>query len=251
MDSYGTKFKTGPPSFIMEEMPIITSSPIEGKLIENTAFNQKPDNLPTWGNLLKEYQITPDRRKYSKDGTPKKHSFFLSPPSTSSQNSSSTFEPIAEHLMRVALSPNHKVRVISSSARKIHSHHGTPKPNKVKQKNHETVGFIKEMLKSKKVLTIDEINMYETILKRHIDQQQISKKNDSQTNSATCGLRNLIEDEIGALKLSPTSSRLLKMKNQEQEKRLVSLAITRRKSSSEIKRKISKQQTAAQEQVFV
>ena len=252
MDCYGTNLKTGPSSFIMEEMPIITSSPIEGKLIESSAFDQNLENLPTWTTLLRDYQRTPDRRKHDKNHTPTKRAIYRSYTTSCSEASSSLFEPIAEHMMRVALIPNHKIQVVSSSARRIHSHQNTPKKSsKVKQKNGETVESIKEKMRSNKVLTIDEINSYETILKRHIDQYQTSKKDDDLTDLADCGLWNLIEEEIGELNLSPTSSRVLKMKKREQEKRLISLAITKRKSSSDIKRQIVKQQTAAQEQVFI
>lgn len=249
MDCYGTKLKT---SFIMEEMPIITSSPIEGKLIENSPFNQNLENLPTWATLLKDYRGKQVKKSCNKNLTPKKDSIFSNPTNISNDNSSSHFEPIAEHMMRVTLTPNHKIRVISSSARKIYSHHNTPKkPNKIRQNNNETVRFIQEVLKSNKKLTVDEINLYETILKHHINPQQPLKKNDSLTELPDCGLWNLIEDEIGGLKLSPTSSRILKIRKQEQEKRLVSLAIAKRKSSSEIKKQISKQQIVAQEQVFI
>lgn len=259
------QLNTVPSSFIMEEMPIITSSPIEGKLIESSPFTQNNNvnnrDFLTWSALLDDYRRTP------KTKTRKKSTVIEQSPSASS--SSSSFKTIAEHEMRVLLTPNRKIHVLSSSARKIRPQLHTPKKSN-NEKISQSIGVLKEKIRSNEVMTIEEIDAYERILKRHIEQQQkaeedeyfidqlgatklspvpcrISKTKNNHKN--IMNLQELIEDEIGAVDLSPSTSRILKMKNREQEKRLISLAITKRKSSSDIKRKIFQQQSAAQEQI--
>ena len=58
-----------------------------------------------------------------------------------------------------------------------------------------------------------------------------------------------IEKGIENLSLTPNSARILQTKWLQQEKRLVTLAISKRKSSAEIKQKIAHQKEIAKRQV--
>ena len=180
------QLNTVPSSFIMEEMPIITSSPIEGKLIESSPFTQNNNvnnrDFLTWSALLDDYRRTP------KTKTRKKSTVIEQSPSASS--SSSSFKTIAEHEMRVLLTPNRKIHVLSSSARKIRPQLHTPKKSN-NEKISQSIGVLKEKIRSNEVMTIEEIDAYERILKRHIEQQQKAEEDEvRKLNSSYCGLFN-------------------------------------------------------------
>merc|ERR1712071_566965 len=107
---------------------------------------------------------------------------------------------IAEHEMRVLLTPNRKIHVLSSSARKIRPQLHTPKKSN-NEKISQSIGVLKEKIRSNEVMTIEEIDAYERILKRHIEQQQKAEEDE------------YFIDQLGATKLSPVPCRISKTKN--------------------------------------
>ena len=239
-----------------DEMPV-TSSPIEGKLIENPSFNnQITDKLSTWADLLGGFHHTEPKKKWKlqPDNT-------SGEPSTSCQDSSNTsyLEPIVKHKMRVVVTPNRKIQVVSSSRQKIGEHQKMKSYSKLSKAyrhhfqdtddSNENIETIKEKLRSKEKLNVEDVERYEQILRNFISQQAEKKDNLEAKEILNSDVMNFIEKTAGEMILSPNTIRILKMKQQQQEKRLVSLAVAKRKSAAEIKRRISGQQALVRCQV--
>ena len=257
LDRFQGKFKTGTASFIMEEMPIVTSSPIEGRLIETSGFNQNlTENLPTWSALLKDYKGSPRRKSQT---TVLPHRRVLASQTLSSDNTSTSFETIAEHKMRILVTPNRKMKIVSSSSRK--NVQNSPKQsytrlNKEYQLHKDNEQYLKEVknikekLQLNKINTLEDVSMYEKILKDYISKKKSLVHEEVVPNEiANTALMNFVENELGNLQLSPSSSHILKLHQEEQEKRLIKLAIAKRRCSAEIRGRIKQQQLVAQQQV--
>ncbi len=251
---------------------IVTSSPIEKisrRLYDNEGgFSpDQRDNSATWSALLHNYQTEENRKPPE------------SPPSISSDTyASSSLEPIAESHVRVLLTPNHKVRILSNSTRKLprkatpgrpsssysllskayRERFDEPAPNVEK----ENIQAIKARLKSgRESLTLDEINRYERIVLDYVDHQRQQAVPEPSLQPPTAGvsvpdtmvdseLMRFVENQLGRLDLTPGSVRQLRMQEQEQEKRLISLSIAKRRSAVDIKKKIEHQQVTAKQQVI-
>ena len=263
---------------------LFTSSPIEGfRPIDNTAAfsdcSPSFENLvdTTWSALLRGYKEPPtltaqiDSKKKEEDVL----KFDLSSEQSTCTESSASFQPIAEHKMKVLLTPGNKIKILSNSSRKIHRPTTPMKPSsysKLSQNYHqrfemeesdgseeeeESVHTIKQRLKTKENLTMQEVERYEKILTKHISQKKKKTVLETKlptdippsTDSASV-LMQFLEQQLGRLDLSPSSLRTLRIQNEEQEKRLISLSITKRKSAAEIKQRIEKQQATANQQVL-
>lgn len=247
---------------------LFTSSPIEGK-----RNNDSPNfGNSTWSALLGEYKA-PQKESTTKTESNRKEEHILkcslTSESSSCLTSSSSYQPIAEHKMKILLTPGNKIKILSNSSRKIHRPKTPMKPlsysklsqnyrqrfEGVESEEEESVDAIKQKMKSKENLTMSEVERFEKILIKHIENKQ-RKKSEALSRSASniptadSVLMQFLENQLGQLNLSPSSRRSLRMENEEQEKRLISLAITKRKSAAEIKQKIEKQQALAKEQVL-
>lgn len=248
---------------------IVTSSPIEkiSKRLYGNEGGYSPDqreNSATWSALLRGYQTEENRKPPE------------SPPSISSDTfASSSLEPIAESHVRVLLTPNHKVRILSNSTRKLPRKATPGRPSSsysrlskayrerfdepAQNVEKENIQAIKARLKSgRESLTLDEINRYERIVLDYVDRQQVAPEPSLQPPKAGVSvpdsmvdseLMRFVENQLGRLDLTPGSVRQLRMQEQEQEKRLISLSIAKRRSAVEIKKKMEHQQVTAKQQV--
>ena len=80
--------------------------------------------------------------------------------------------------------------------------------------------------------------------------EQLALKQKTEANEMmNSDVMKFIESEIGQVNLTPCSCRMLKMKQKEQDKRLVSLTLAKRKTAAEIKKELMKQHATAQKQV--
>lgn len=259
-------------SAFFDDMPlIVTSSPIsEGKRGENTSpvtFRRPPcEDNTTWSDLLGKFQSTSTRHHKSHN---KKEQVTLNDESTTiaSDLTSSSYQPIAEHRMKILLTPGRKVQVLSSTARKIHLRQPTPKKptsySKLSQqyrrkledeqdKPDESLQTIRTRLKSADNLSPEDIERYEKILRKAINQNEIKKEADSKADLVeNSDLMRLFESEVGRCNLSPTTVRMLGKHSQDQEKRLIGLTVLKRKSAAEIKKKINQQLVETKEQVNI
>ena len=256
---------------------LFTSSPIEGKRGDNAAAFRDNGSLnvgnSTWSALLGEYKAPP-KEPATRIESNRIEENLLKCSLTSEASScltSSSYQPIAEHKMKILLTPGNKIKILSNSSRKIHRPKTPMKPLSYSRLSHtyrqrfedeeseeeeESINTIKQKLKSKENLTMSEVERYEKILIKHIENKQKKKAEDLSCPAsyvpptADSVLMQFLENQLGQLNLSPSSQRTLRMENEEQEKRLISLAITKRKSAAEIKQKIEKQQVVAKEQVL-
>jgi len=133
-----------------------------------------------------------------------------------------------------------------------------PAPNVEK----ENIQAIKARLKSgRESLTLDEINRYERIVLDYVDRQRQQAVPEPSLQPPKAGvsfpdtmvdseLMRFVENQLGRLDLTPGSVRQLRMQEQEQEKRLISLSIAKRRSAVDIKKKIEHQQVTAKQQVI-
>jgi len=257
---------------------LFTSSPIEGKRADNAAAFRDNGSLnvgnSTWSALLGAYKA-PTKEPVTINEKNRKAENLLKCSLTSEASScltSSSYQPIAEHKMKILLTPGNKIKILSDSSRKIHRPKTPMKPISYSRLSHnyrqrfedeeseeeeESINTIKQKLKSKENLTMSEVERYEKILIKHIENKQKKKAEDLSCPASYVPppttdsvLMQFLENQLGQLNLSPSSHRTLRMENEEQEKRLISLAITKRKSAAEIKQKIEKQQAVAKEQVL-
>lgn len=241
---------------------IVTSSPIERHKRggDNAGTSPEPLTRPnnnTWSALLRDYR-QPDGSQVARN--------------EADGSSSSSFQPIAESKVRVLLTPGRKVRILSNSTRKL-SRQATPgRPSSYSRltktyrerftndkedesDDDESILTIKKRLKSAEDLTLDQVNRYEKMVQRHIRRSQVppavAETVPTADAGATSELMRFVEHQLGQLDLSPSSARLLREHEKQQEKRLISLTIAKRRSAVEIKRKIQHQQAAAREQVIL
>lgn len=258
---------------------LFTSSPIEGTLADNATSFRNNGSLKvgnsTWSALLGEYKAPPKESTTKSECNRPQESILNSSLTSDSRScltssASSSYQPIAEHKMKILLTPGNKLKIHSNSSRKIYrpktpikslsysklSHNYRQRFEDEESEEEESVNTIKQKLKSKENLTMSEIERYEKILIKHIENKQKKKVEalyhpaSNIPPTADSVLMQFLENQLGQLNLSPSSQRTLRMENEEQEKRLISLAITKRKSAAEIKNKIEKQQAVAKEQVF-
>lgn len=247
-------------SAFFKDMPIVTSSPIEGKRGENSSpvifRHRQPEENRTWSELL---------FKYNKNRWEKDQEELAASSTTASDVTSSSYQPIAEHKMKVLLTPGKKIQVLSSTARKIAIRQPTPKkPNLYSKLNHqywqkfegeedkvdESFQTIKNKLKNTKKLSAEDILYYEKILKQFIEQSEAKKEKSSKAAFVEdSDLMKLIEKQLGRCNLSPRTVRMLEKESQDQEKRLIGLAVAKRKSVADIKKKISGQLMETKQQV--
>lgn len=256
---------------------IVTSSPIERKRFDNEAATEpstKDEYNTTWSALLGNYRAAAARPKNNKQ---------LKSQEETHEETSSSYEPLAQTTVKVLLTPGRNMHVLSSSTRKF-SRQATPgrpcsysKLSKAyserckgldseEEEDEESIQTIKAQLKAKDAaLTLEQINRYERIVQRHVARRMASENHQGATATAasagTCQddnrlpadseLLRFVEDQVGKLNLTPSSKRVLKIHEQQQEKRLIGLSIAKRKSAVEIKKKIHHQQVAAKQQVCV
>lgn len=280
-----------------EDMPmIVTSSPIEGKRGQdsNSLIIDKKmleGENPTWSDLL--HKLSSHRAKHYNQTvrqnvvTDPQNSFYIE------SDSSSSYQPIAEHKMKILLSPSNKFQVISSGARKIPFRYQTPKKpsNSYSRLNHQywkkyesqplddldrkvdrkqtddsknyhpqdttnreiTVDLIKKKLKTKSSFTTEELESYEKVLKNLISTQtkrEEEKFVDQRTITDNSDLMHLIEKQLGCCNLTPKTKRVLAKQTEEQEKRLLSLSVVKRKTASDIKKRINQQLIETKQQVL-
>lgn len=248
-------------SAFFEDMPmIVTSSPIEGRRGENssplTFRNRKPEENRTWSELLCKY----NKKQWVKSQAEQATSF-----TTASDVTSSSYQPIAEHKMKVLLTPGKRMQVISSSAKKIQFRQPTPKKlnlysklnqqywqkfESVEDKEDESIQTIKKKLKNTEELSAEDILRYENILRNFIKNRETKKE---ESSKAACiensDLMKLIEKQLGQCNLSPRTVRMLAKESQDQEKRLIGLAVVKRKSTAETKKRINGQLVETKQQV--
>lgn len=244
-----------------DEIPI-TSSPIEGKPIKNVLFNNPiTPGLPNWASLLSGYQQSP--KNLSKKRTPLKYPRHTASETCSENHSysSSSFKPIAEQRTRVLVTPNRKIQILSRNGEKTGVDGAQMKSfsrlNQVYQlrfddseDSEENIEDVKEKLKSKQISSLEDIERCENVVRKHMEEQLALKQKTEENEIMNSHMMKFIESEIGQLNLSPRSCRMLKMKQKEQDKRLVSLTLARRKTAAEIKKELMKQQASAQKQVI-
>lgn len=250
-------------SAFFDDMPmmIVTSSPIEGKQCENPSplpFRYSPygDN-PTWSELLCKFQTVRDRKNGKKQ-----HISVVE--STTDTETSSSYQPIAEHKMKILVTPGKKIQVLSSSARKTHFRNQTPKKptsysvlsQQYRQKcadedneSEESIQTIRNRIQNSEDLSVRDIERYERIVRKVVNQNQMKKEAYSRTPVEDSDLMRYVEDQIGLCNLSPKALRMLEKQSQHQEKRLIGLSIAKRKSAAEIQKKINSQLMETKQQV--
>lgn len=242
--------------FKNDELPV-TSSPIEGKFIDNPSFNKQfVAEIPTWAALLENYH---HRKKSQKVKIQPKLETNSHQASTVCSNGSnlSQMQPIAEHRMKVLVTPNRKIKVIASNGVNVRTERSPRKSySKLNQAyrlrfeepecEDESIDTIRKMLKSKEQLTLKDVERYEKIVHSCIDHRTNAK---TPPDSIQSNAMQFIEKGIENLSLTPNSARILQTKWLQQEKRLVTLAISKRKSSAEIKQKIAHQKEIAKRQI--
>jgi hypothetical protein len=240
-------------------MMIVTSSPIEGKQCESPfAFRCSPseDNL-TWSELLSKFQtISVRNEKYKK-----KH---ITVEESVSTETNTSYEPIAEHKMKILVNPGKKIQVLSSSARKTHFRNLKPKKTtsysvlsqQYRQKceseddeSEESIQTIRKRIQNPKDLSARDIERYERIVKKVINQNKMKKEAYSTTLVKDSDVIQFIENQIGPFSLSPRTVRILEKQSQDQEKRLIGLSVAKRKSAAEIQKKIYGQLIETKQQV--
>ena len=286
-------------SAFFEDMPmIVTSSPIEGKrdegsslLVINKPMPSVRDN-PTWSELLDKFKSqTTMNESQTNDQVwqGEQQDSFLN----SESDTSSSYHPIAEHKMKLLLTPGHKFQVISSGARKTPYRYQTPKkPTSYSKLNQQywkkleeeslkenqpvvdharcnqqkpkemtaplaknkdveiSIQSIKNKLRNKNKLTTHDLEYYEQVLRKLITK---TKNQEESSNRLALveesELMKLIEKQIGCCNLSPKTKHILAKKTEEQEKRLIGLSVVKRKSASDIKKKINQQLVETKQQV--
>ncbi|KAI9555352.1 hypothetical protein GHT06_017867 [Daphnia sinensis] len=254
-------------SAFFDDLPlmIVTSSPIEGnrgdKKRSKPVRNPPCEDNHTWSKLFATYQTTS-----RKDQQMDKDCHLSLEESTISENtSSSSYQTIAEQKTKILLTPGKRFQVVSSSSRKIHLRNPTPKkPSLYMAANHqyshnceseeddeeESIQTIKSRLKNVDSLSARDIERYERILQKLVDTNNMRKnvgvKNSSVEDS---DIMHFIEKNIGQCNLSPRTVRMLGKQSQEQEKRLIGLAVAKRKSANEIQKRINKQFLETKQQI--
>jgi|688.fasta_scaffold171391_5 hypothetical protein len=249
-------------SAFFDDMPmmIVTSSPIEGKQCENPsplAFRHSPfEDNPTWSELLRKFQTNSVRDEKKKHITVED--------SVTTDKTSSSYEPIAEHKMKILVNPGKKIQVLSSSARKTHFRNPTPKkptPYSVlsqqyyqKSKNQdneseESIQTIRKKIHNTEDLSIRDIERYEKIVRNVINQNKMKKEVHDKTLVEDSDLIRFVEDQIGLCNISPKTVRMLEKQSLDQEKRLITLSVAKRKSAAEIQKKINCQVIETKQQV--
>lgn len=246
-------------SAFFDDMPmIVTSSPIEGRRPENSTpvvhrsrRSPRGEHSPTWSQLLCRFQATSIESPVKSS---RKECIIVDDPSVDSERTSSSYEPIAEHKMKVLLTPGKKLHVLSSSSRKIKHRQATPgRPLSYSKLNQEyrkrldseedideSIHTIKNKLKNADTLSLSDIAHYEQILLKLVNQKAQAFPNES-LSLKNPDLVQLIEKNIGECNPSPRTCRILKKTSLEQEKRLISLATVKRKTATEIKKKMNEQ----------
>ena len=256
------------------DMPmIVTSSPIsDGKRVDNTSpvtFRHSTcEDNPTWSDLLGKFQSTSRRgtiRCENKQNLTSNDESLT----TESELTSSSYEPVAEHKMKILVTPGRKIQVLSSSARKLSLRQPTPKKpvsySKAQQlfrkkaeeqddESDESMQTIKTRLRSAENLSAEDIERYERILRRLVHKQNAIKKETNISKNSLVEdseLMHFVESQIGQCDLSPRTVRILGKQSQEQEKKLISLAVLKRTSQTEIKKRINQQLLETKEQVRI
>lgn len=250
-------------SAFFDDMPmmIVTSSPIEGKYCENPnplAYRYSSEDNPTWSELLGKFQTVSVRDEK------KKHINVEESVTTETDYTSSSYEPIAEHKMKILVNPGKKIQVLSSSARKTHFRNPTPKKptsySVLSQQYHkkceseddeseESIQTIRKRIQNTEGLSVRDIDRYEKIVRKVINQNKMKKEACSRTLVEDSELMRFVEDQIGLCNLSPRTVRMLEKQSQDQEKRLIGLSVAKRKSAAEIQKKINGQLIETKQQV--
>jgi hypothetical protein len=176
----------------------------------------------------------------------------------------SSYQPIAEHKMKILVTPGKKIQVLSSSARKTHFRNQTPKKptsysvlsQQYRQKcadedneSEESIQTIRNRIQNSEDLSVRDIERYERIVRKVVNQNQMKKEAYSRTPVEDSDLMRYVEDQIGLCNLSPKALRMLEKQSQHQEKRLIGLSIAKRKSAAEIQNKINSQLMETKQQV--
>lgn len=254
-------------SAFFDDLPlmIVTSSPIEGnrgdKTSPKTVRYPPCEDYKTWSKLFSTYQT------HSVKDKQKDH--ISTEESTSTENSTTSslsYQRIAEQKTKILLTPGKRFQVISSSSRKIHLRNPTPKKTTLhsapSQQYHctseseeedakESLQTIKSRLKDVKSLSVRDIDRYERILQKLVDQNKRRKEAAVRKSSVQdSDLMRLIETEIGECNLSPRTIHVLEKQSREQEKRLICLAVAKRKSATDIQKRINGQLVETKRQVF-
>ncbi|XP_057381705.1 uncharacterized protein LOC130704248 [Daphnia carinata] len=254
-------------SAFFDDLPlmIVTSSPIEGnradKKSSKPAKNQPCEDNHTWSKLFATYQTTS-----VKDKQMDKNGYISLEESTTTENmSSSSYQTIAEQKTKILLTPGKRFQVVSSSSRKIHLRNPTPKKSSLylaashqcghnseseEEDQEESLQTIKNRLKNVDSLSVKDIERYERILQKFVDTNNMSKDVGVKTFSLEdSDLMHFIEKNIGQCNLSPRTVRMLGRQSQEQEKRLIGLAVAKRKSANEIQKRINRQFLETKQQI--
>ncbi|KAK4022358.1 hypothetical protein OUZ56_007829 [Daphnia magna] len=184
--------------------------------------------------------------------------------STTTENtSSSSYQTIAEQKTKILLTPGKRFQVVSSSSRKIHLRNQTPKKSSSaashqychnweseEEEEEESIQTIKNRLKNVENLSAKDIERYERILLKLVESNNMRK--DVEVNNFSVENSNLmhfIKKNIGQCNLSPRTIRMLGKHSQEQEKRLIGLAVAKRKSATEIQKRINRQFLETKQQI--
>ena len=247
-------------SAFFDDMPmmIVTSSPIEGKQCENPsllAFRHSPsEDDPTWSELLRKFQTNSVRDEKKK--------YITVEDSVTTDKTSSSYEPIAEHKMKILVNPGKKIQVLSSSARKIHFRNPTPKKatpySVLSQQYHqkiedneseESIQTIRKKIHNTEDMSIRDIERYEKIVRNVINQNKMKKEVYDRTLVEDSDLIRFVEDQIGLCNISPRTVRMLEKQSLDQEKRLITLSVAKRKSAAEIQKNINCQVIETKQQV--
>lgn len=254
-------------SAFFEDMPmIVTSSPIEGKRGENstpvTFRRSRPEDNLRWSDLLLKFQKNLDTRNFERKADLRVHDESPRTVNCEITSSSCSYQPIAEHKMKILLTPGKKFQVLSSSARKIQLRQPTPKkPNSYSKLNHqyqqklqteESIETIKQKLKDAENMSEEDLHRYERVLKKYINQKETELEACSEAALVEeSDLMKLIEKQLGRCNLSPRTVRMLGKQNQDQEKRLIGLSVAKRKSAVDVKKKINEQLVETKQQVDI
>jgi len=268
MDIKNQDFKRGLDkceSAFFDDMPmmIVTSSPIEGKLCENPSplpFTYPPsesEDNPTWSELLSKFQTVSDGKHGKKQ--------HISVESTTESDTSSSYEPIAEHKLKILVTPGKKIQVLSSSARKTQFRNQTPmkstsysilsqqyrqKCEKENDESEESIQTIRKKIQNSEHLSVRDIERYERIVRKVVSQNKMKKETYSRNPVKETDLMRYVENQIGRCNLSPKTVRMLEKQNQHQDTRLIGLSVAKRKSAAEIQKKINSQLMETKQQVY-